>query len=101
MKKPTITINKKEGVYAEVLWADEGGPINLTGRTVEVTEAYPPELADGQVDITDPEAGKCRLILDPPVSQHLQLGTANWFRLGLLLPNGRWDTTPKIWINVE
>lgn len=96
----TLEINKGEGVYAELLWDDEGGPINLTGRTLSIVEAHPAGLVDGRIEVVDPLAGKGWLIIDPPVSHLLRPGRTNWVRVGLLLSNGRWDTSPKIWIDV-
>ena len=91
-----VEITKGEGVHIQLRWADAGGPINLTGRTLQILEASNPALLQGQFDVPAPATGEARLDIPAP---GLALGR-HWIRVGMTLPNGRMDSTPRIWINV-
>lgn len=96
-----IEINRGEGVRAEVRWTNEDGtPIDLTGRTLSIIEAYPASLADGTLEATDAVDGRAELVIPAALAPTMGGGRSNWVRLAMSLPGGEIDTTPPIWIAV-
>lgn len=95
-----IEVNKGECVHVQGTWTDDAGPIDLTGRTLSIVEAYPPALTGGTVTLTDAVAGEFEVRIDNPIAAQLRSGRVNWIRLAMTLPNGCPDTTPQIWITV-
>lgn len=95
-----IEINKGECVHAEMTWEDEEGPIDLTGRTLAIVEAYPAALTGGTVTATDAVAGKADIHIPAALTAQMGEGRVNWIRLGMQLPNGCMDTSNKLWITV-
>lgn len=96
-----IEINHGEGVRAELRYTDEGGAIDLTGRTLSIVEAFPAALTQGEVALVDAAQGVAELRIPAAVAAAMGGGArSNWVRLGMSLPGGEVDTTPPIWISV-
>lgn len=95
-----IEIEKGECVDVEIVWEDEGGPVDLTGMDLSISEANPSSLIGGQFIATDPENGKGVLRIDQPLASDLRMGRSNWVRLSIKHPGGCPDITPQIWIAV-
>lgn len=51
-----IEITRGECLRVQGTWTDEAGPINLAGRTLSISEAYPAALTGGTVTVTDAAA---------------------------------------------
>lgn len=96
----TIEIEKGECVVSEVVWEDEGGPVDLTGMDLSISEAHPSSLTQGTFTATDPANGVAELRIDQPLASDLRMGRSNWVRLQIKPPGGCPDITPKIWIAV-
>lgn len=98
----SIEVNKGECLRAEITWSnDDGTPIDITGRTLSIVEAYPTALAGGTVTATDAVAGKAELFITAEIMADAGSGRVNWLRLGMQLPGGCMDTTPRIGVEVQ
>lgn len=98
----TITINKGEGILLELEWTnDDGTPIDLTGRTLGIEDAYPKALLAGTVSILDPLLGTGSLDVPPEIAAVMRAGRSSWVRLYMDLAGESRDTSSKIWIDVE
>ena len=53
-----IEITRGGCLRVQGTWTDEAGPVDLTGRTLSISECYPQALMDGTVNITDAEQGE-------------------------------------------
>ena len=96
-----IEINRGEGVRAEVRWTNEDGtPIDITGRELTISDAYPTALTGGTLTATDATDGRAELVIPAALAPTLGGGRTNWVRLAMSLPGGEPDTTPPIWIAV-
>lgn len=96
-----IEINRGEGVRAEVRWTNEDGtPIDITGRELSISDAYPAALLSGTLTATEAQDGRAELVIPAALAPTLGGGRTNWVRLAMSLPGGERDTTPPIWIAV-
>jgi len=98
-----IEISKGEGVRAEMRWTNKGDgtPIDLTGRTLAIVEAYPVALTGGTCEVLDATDGRAAIVIPTELAAQMGVGRTNWIRIGMSLPGGELDTTPQIWIEVE
>ena len=97
-----IEISKGECLRVQGTWTDETGtPIDLTGRTLSISEAYPPALAGGTVTVTDAAAGEFEVFIDAETMGKAGMGRVNWLRLEMTLPGGCPDTSERFWVEVK
>lgn len=98
----TLVISKGEGIHAEIHWRNEDGtPIDITGRALGISEAFPPELEAGTVTLVDAVAGVGLLEIHAELADCMRHGRASWIRLYAQLPDACRDVTPKIWVDVQ
>ena len=97
----SIEVEQGEAVIAQMRWADKGGAIDLTGRTLAITDAYPAALMDGTVEVTDAENGVATLTIPGALARAMGRGRTNWIRVAMSLSGGELDATPPIWIEVR
>lgn len=97
-----IEINRGDHLRAEVNWTNDadGTPIDITGRTLEVLEAYPRALLSGTVTVLDGPTGKSELYIGEEAMAAAGAGRVNWIRLAMRLPSGDVDASPRIAIEV-
>ena len=96
----SIELNRGECLRVQAAWTDEGGPVDLTGRTLEITEAYPRALQGGTATVTDAEAGEFEIFIPESLMAAAGSGRVNWIRIAMSLPGACKDATPRIWISI-
>ena len=96
-----IEISKGECLREQGTWTDEAGPIDLTGRTLSISEAYPPALAGGTVTVTDAAAGEFEVFVDAETMAKAGMGRTNWLRIAMRLPGGCPDTSERFWVEMK
>lgn len=97
-----IEITRGECLRVQGTWTNEdGSPIDLTGRVLSISEAYPPALMAGTVTVTDAEQGKFELFVDAETMTKAGMGRTNWLRLAMELPGGCPDTSERFWVEVK
>ena len=96
-----IEISKGECLRVQGTWTDETGtPIDLTGRTLSISEAYPAALTGGTVTVTDAAAGEFEVFVDAETMAKAGMGRTNWLRIAMELPGGCPDTSERFWVEV-
>ena len=96
-----VEISKGECLRVQGTWTDETGtPIDLTGRTMSISEAYPPALAGGTVTVTDAAAGEFEVFVDAETMAKSGMGRTNWLRIAMELPGGCPDTSERFWVEM-
>ena len=96
-----VEISKGECLRVQGTWTDETGtPIDLTGRTMSISEAYPPALMTGSVTVTDAAAGEFEVFVDAGTMAKAGMGRTNWLRIAMALPRGCPDTSERFWVEV-
>jgi len=96
-----IEITRGECLRVQGTWTDEAGPIDLTGRTLSISEAYPPALTGGTVTVTDAAAGEFEVFVDAETMAKAGMGRTNWLRIAMQLPDSCPDTTERFWVEVK
>ena len=96
-----IEITRCECLRVQGTWTDEDGPINLAGRTLSISEAYPAALTGGTVTVTDAAAGEFEVFVDAETMAKAGMGRTNWLRIAMELPGGCPDTTERFWVEVK
>ena len=96
-----IEITRGECLRVQGTWTDEAGPIDLTGRTLSISEAYPAALMAGTVTVTDAAAGEFEVFVDAETMAKAGMGRTNWLRIAMELPGGCPDTTERFWVEVK
>lgn len=94
-----IKVNRFECLARQIEWNDQGGPIDFTGRTLSIVEAYPAALKEGTLTATE-TPGRARLFIAGEHMAKAGAGRVNWLRLGHGFPGGCMDTTPRIYVEV-
>lgn len=96
-----IEVTRGECLRAQGTWTDEdGAPIDLTGRTLSIAEAYPRALEAGTVTVTDAAAGEFEVFVPAETMAAAGRGRVNWLRLEMELPGGCPDTSERFWVEV-
>lgn len=97
----TIEITAGSCIEGQATWKDDAGtPINLTARTLTITDAYPPALASATHTVVNAAAGVSEFSISTGVAASLYSGRRNWFRLAIS-DGTHQQVTPKIWIDVQ
>ena len=96
-----IEITRGECLRVQGTWTDEDGPIDLTGRTLSISEAYPAALTGGTVTVTDAAAGEFEVFVDAETMAKAGMGRTNWLRIAMELPGGCPDTTERFWVEMK
>ena len=96
-----IEITRGECLRVQGTWTDEAGPIDLTGRSLSISEAYPAALTGGTVTVTDAAAGEFEVFVDAETMAKAGMGRTNWLRLAMELPGGCPDTTERFWVEMK
>jgi hypothetical protein len=95
-------VNKGEAFSRVLNYTDEAGdPRDITGATLEVSEAYPSSIvADMTLAITDGAGGVATVSMTSAQMANLGEGRVNWFRIKTTFASGAVDVTPKIWLQI-
>lgn len=97
-----IEIARGECLRVQGTWTNEdGSPIDLTGRTLSISEAYPRALESGTVTVTDGAAGEFEIFVDAETMAKAGMGRTNWLRIAMELPGGCPDTSERFWVEVK
>lgn len=97
----SIEVARGECLRAEGAWTDdEGAALDLTGRTIRISEAYPMALTDGEVTVTDATSGKFDIFIPAEVMSSAGRGRVNWIRVEMSVPDGCADASERIWVEV-
>ena len=96
-----IEITRGECLRVQGTWTDEAGPIDLTGRSLSISEAYPAALTGGTVTVTDAAAGEFEVFVDAETMAKAGMGRTNWLRIAMELPGGCPDTTERFWVEMK
>lgn len=96
-----IHANRYESINIQFDWTDESGPLDLGGREFLVLDASPRHLREAIHQGLDPENGSSELYISTALADKMNLGKANWFRLGVRNPGGELMTLPPVWIHIE
>lgn len=100
MSEIVLKADKGECLSYQLEWADEGGPIDLSGYELSILEAYPAALAAGQHIATDAAGGVSELFIPATVMASAGRGRVNWLRMAVSIPGGCPITTPRIMVEV-
>ena len=95
-----VEISKGECLRVQGTWTDETGPIDLTGRTLSISEAYPVALMAGIVTVTDAAAGEFEILVSAETMAKAGMGRTNWLRIAMELPGGCPDTSERFWVEM-
>lgn len=96
-----IEITRGECLRVQGTWTDEAGPIDLAGRALSISEAYPAALTGGTVTVTDAAAGEFEVFVDAETMAKAGMGRTNWLRIAMELPGGCPDTTERFWVEMK
>lgn len=97
-----IEITRGECLRVQGTWTNEdGSPIDLTGRTLSISEAYPGDLMAGTVTVTDAAAGEFEIFVSAETMTKAGMGRTNWLRIAMELPGGCPDTSERFWVEVK
>lgn len=97
-----IEITRGECLRVQGTWTDEDGtPIDLAGRTLSISEAYPAALTGGTVTVTDAAAGEFEVFVSAETMSKAGMGRTNWLRIAMELPGGCPDTSERFWVEVK
>lgn len=75
MTDPRITLGTDWSLVID--WKDQGGPVDLTGRTTTATVSHRGDVIAAVVEIIDAVAGKFRVSLDETQTARLRTGRVN------------------------
>lgn len=97
-----IEITRGECLRVQGTWTNEDGtPIDLTGLTLSISEAYPRALESGAVTVTDGAAGEFEVFVSAETMAKAGMGRTNWLRIAMELPGGCPDTSERFWVEVK
>lgn len=96
----TIYIDRDEPLTAALKWTDEdGNPLDLTGRSIEIIEAVPEVLYTATVTVTNAATGDASVSFGTGISQ--QLGRTSYMRFALTGVGTCIDTSPRLYVEVR
>jgi hypothetical protein len=97
----TIITTLGSTIRTDLVFADQGNPVDLTGADLSIGETNRTALAAATLTVVDPPAGVFRLFLAHAKAGELPLGKVSWFRVVARRPGRECPVvTPKIWVTV-
>lgn len=97
----TVQVVAGSCIRFNMAWADESGPMDLTGLTAAVVDSKPAILQQAEVTVTDAAGGIVEVHIPSTLSSSLELGKSNWVQVGITLLDGCQKITPPVWIEAS